>query len=67
MKRRLISEDADARVVQEREARRAYFDASIARGVADADAGRVTSISDLFDGLETRLKMKMHSAPNQKG
>jgi predicted transcriptional regulator len=68
MKRRLISEeDADARLVQEREARLAALDASIARGVADADAGRVTSISDLFDRLETRLKMKMHSAPDQKG
>jgi antitoxin ParD1/3/4 len=55
------------RAVQEREARLTYLDASIARGVADADAGRVTSISDLFDGLETRLKMKMHSAANQKG
>ena len=31
------------RLVQDREARLATLDASIARGIADADAGRITS------------------------
>lgn len=46
------------RLIQEREARLAALDASIARGVADADAGRVKSASEVFDGLEARLKAK---------
>lgn len=40
------------RLVQEREARLAALDASIARGVADADAGRVKSTSEVLDRLE---------------
>ena len=46
------------RLVQEREARLAALDASIARGVADADAGRVKSASDIFDRLEARLRQR---------
>jgi antitoxin ParD1/3/4 len=46
------------RLIQEREARLASLDASIARGVADADAGRVKSASEVFDRLEARLKAK---------
>ena len=46
------------RLVQEREARLAALDASLARGVADADAGRVKSTSEVFDRLEARLKSK---------
>ena len=46
------------RLIQEREARLAALDASIARGVADADAGRVKSTSEVFDRLEARLKAK---------
>jgi antitoxin ParD1/3/4 len=36
----------------------AQLDASIARGVADADSGRVKSTADVFDQLESRLKAK---------
>jgi antitoxin ParD1/3/4 len=43
------------RLVQEREARLAALDASIARGLADADAGRTRPGSDVFDRLEARL------------
>ena len=46
------------RLIQERETRLAALDASIARGVADADAGRVTSASEVFDRLERRIKAK---------
>ncbi len=46
------------RLVQEREARLAALDASLARGVADADAGRAKSTSEVFDRLEARLKSK---------
>ena len=42
------------RLIQERETRLA----SIARGVADADAGRVKSTSQVFDRLESKLKAK---------
>ncbi len=46
------------RLIQEREARLAALDASIARGVADADAGRVKSTSEVFDRLEAKFKAK---------
>jgi predicted transcriptional regulator len=58
MRDRLIPIDEDARLVQEREARLTSLDASIARGVADADAGRVKSIGAVFDNLESKLKAK---------
>jgi antitoxin ParD1/3/4 len=46
------------RLIQEREARLAALDASIARGVADADAGRVKSTAEVFDSLESKLRAK---------
>jgi antitoxin ParD1/3/4 len=46
------------RLIQERETRLAALDASITRGVADADAGRVKSTSEVFDRLESKLKTK---------
>ena len=50
------------RLIQEREARLAALDASIARGVADADADRVKSTSEAFDNLESKLKAKTKAA-----
>jgi antitoxin ParD1/3/4 len=50
------------RLIQEREARLAALDASIARGVADADADRVKSTSVAFDNLESQLKAKARAA-----
>lgn len=47
------------RLIQEREARLAALDVSIGRGLADADAGRVTPISKSFDRLETKLAAKI--------
>jgi antitoxin ParD1/3/4 len=44
------------RLIQDRETRLAALDASIARGVADADAGRVKSTSEVFARLEAKFK-----------
>lgn len=46
------------RLIQEREARLAALDAAIARGLDDADAGRVKPSSEVFDRLEARLVSK---------
>lgn len=42
------------RLIQERETRLAALDASIARGVGDADAGRTKPAEDVFDRLEAK-------------
>lgn len=44
------------RLIQEREARLAALDASIARGLADAEAGRVVDANELFDRLESKYR-----------
>jgi antitoxin ParD1/3/4 len=44
------------RLIQEREARLAALDASIARGIADADAGRVKPAAEVFDRLEAKYR-----------
>jgi antitoxin ParD1/3/4 len=49
------------RLIQEREARLAALDASIARGLADADADRVKPSSEVFDRLEAKLAVKTGS------
>jgi antitoxin ParD1/3/4 len=46
------------RLIQEREARLSALDAAIARGLADADAGRVKPASAVFDRLEAKYKAK---------
>jgi antitoxin ParD1/3/4 len=46
------------RLIQERETRLAALDASIARGLADADAGRVTPAVKAFDRVESMLRAK---------
>jgi len=46
------------RLIQEREARLAALDASIARGLADVDAGRMKPSSEVFDRLEAKLSAK---------
>jgi antitoxin ParD1/3/4 len=42
------------RLIQEREAHLNALDAAIARGIADADAGRVKPIAAVFDRLEAK-------------
>ena len=44
------------RLIQDREARLAALDAAIARGVADADAGRVKPARAVFDRLEAKYR-----------
>jgi antitoxin ParD1/3/4 len=44
------------RLVQEREARLAALDGSIARGLADADAGRTQPAEGVFDRLEAKYR-----------
>lgn len=44
------------RLVQDREARLAALDASIARGLADSDAGRTRPADDVFDNLEAKYR-----------
>ena len=39
-----------------REARLAALDASIARGIADADAGRTEPLETVFDRLEVKYR-----------
>lgn len=50
------------RLIQEREARLTVLDASIARGLADADAGQIKSTTETFDKLESKLKAKAKAA-----
>jgi len=42
------------RLVQEREARLAALDAAIARGIADADAGRLHDLDDVAERLDAK-------------
>jgi antitoxin ParD1/3/4 len=44
------------RLIQEREAKLAALDASIARGLADADAGRTTPAEEVFKRLERKYR-----------
>ena len=49
------------RLVQEREARLAALDASIARGLADAEAGRLKPAAEVFDRLEAKYRTIRHA------
>jgi antitoxin ParD1/3/4 len=44
------------RLIQDRETKLAALDASIARGIADADAGRTAPAGDVFDRLEAKYR-----------
>jgi antitoxin ParD1/3/4 len=44
------------RLIQEREARLSALDTSIARGIADANAGRAKPASAVFDRLEAKYR-----------
>lgn len=45
------------RLVQEREAKLAALDAALARGLADAKAGRVMPLDEAFDRLRKELQL----------
>ncbi len=44
------------RLIQERETRLASLDAAIARGVADAESGRMKPAQEVFDRLEAKYR-----------
>ena len=44
------------RLIQEREARLLALDAAIARGLADADAGRLNTAGPVFDRLAAKYR-----------
>lgn len=44
------------RLIQDREARLAALDASIARGLDDAEAGRVSAADGVFNRLEAKYR-----------
>lgn len=46
------------RMIQEREMKLAALDAAIARGIADAEAGRVKPAEEVFARLEAKYKAK---------
>lgn len=50
------------RLIQEREARLTVLDLSIARGLADADVGRVSPAADVFARLEAKYQATGRSA-----
>jgi antitoxin ParD1/3/4 len=47
---------AGVRLIHEHETRLASLDASIARGLADADAGRTAPVDTAFDRLEAKYR-----------
>ncbi|MFS2041850.1 MULTISPECIES: type II toxin-antitoxin system ParD family antitoxin [Rhizobium/Agrobacterium group] len=50
------------RLVQERETRLVALDASIMRGIADADTGRTKPASDVFSRLDTKYRVMADKA-----
>jgi antitoxin ParD1/3/4 len=50
------------RLIQDREARLAVLDAAIARGLADAEAGRTADAAEAFDRLEAKYRAQAGSA-----
>ncbi|PUA41366.1 type II toxin-antitoxin system ParD family antitoxin [Pseudomonas protegens] len=46
------------RLLQDRETRLVALDASIARGLADADSGRTTPAREVFDRLATKYQAR---------
>jgi len=55
------------RLVQDREARLAALDASIARGIADADAGRTKPADEVFDRLEGKYRAMTSRGTTPRG
>ncbi|TJX00172.1 MAG: type II toxin-antitoxin system ParD family antitoxin [Mesorhizobium sp.] len=50
------------RLVEEREKRLAALDAALAKGIGDADAGRVKPAEELLDRLEAKYKATAEKA-----
>lgn len=54
------------RLVEEREARLAALDASVLRGVADGDAGRLSPAASTFDRLGARYEARTGDKPARR-
>jgi antitoxin ParD1/3/4 len=52
------------RLLQEREKRLAALDAAIARGVADAETGRVKPLNVVFDRLDAKYRAAAEPGPH---
>lgn len=50
------------RLIEEREKRLAALDAAIARGLADAEAGRAKAADEVFDRLERKYQAMIDNA-----
>lgn len=50
------------RLIQDREARLAALDASISRGIVDADAGNSKPAEEVFDRLERKYRAKVSTS-----
>lgn len=50
------------RLIQDRETRLAALDASIVRGLADADGGRTIPVDEVFDRLEAKYRAMVTKA-----
>lgn len=50
------------RLIQDRETKLVALDAAIARGLADADAGRAKPAGDVFDRLEAKYRAMARAA-----
>jgi antitoxin ParD1/3/4 len=50
------------RLIQDREARLAAYDAAIQRGLDDVEAGRTKPASEVFDRLEAKYRAMIDSA-----
>lgn len=51
-----------ARLIHEREKKLAALDAAIARGIADADAGRTHDVEEVRKALKSRIAAKQKKA-----
>jgi antitoxin ParD1/3/4 len=48
----------ESELTEQQKAKLAALDAALARGLSDAEAGRVKSVDDVFDRLETKYREK---------
>ena len=52
------------RLIQDRETRLTSLDASIMRGIGDADAGQTKPVGEVFDRLEAKYRVAVEQSEN---
>ncbi|KAA9367261.1 MULTISPECIES: type II toxin-antitoxin system ParD family antitoxin [Ochrobactrum] len=52
------------RLIQDRETRLTALDASIMRGIGDADAGQTKPVGEVFDRLEAKYRVAVEQSEN---